>query len=191
MATMGHGIRTWVASGCAALAFTCVSAEASALEPGFTWSRGTINGGPRFATDNLNLGLGVNGGYTLPMGVYLGGLFDAFIGEKDEFQFGPTRVEADFWAWLLMFDAGYDLGLAPNFVLRPSFALGLSTVHVEVCTTGPGFNACDDDTDSDTQAAIGANALYNTGSLTIGGEVRLFFADFDGIWFGFNIGGVL
>jgi hypothetical protein len=170
------------------LGLLSIAEEAHALERGFTWERATLNGGPRLATDDLNFGLGINGGYTLNQGVYLGGLFNYFLGEKDESNFGPTRVEYDFDAWFLMFEGGFDFSLAPKLVVRPTFAMGIAGAHGEVCVITPAGEACDSDSDSDFQAAVSGQLLYDLGGLTIGGETRLFFADFEGIWFGFNIG---
>jgi hypothetical protein len=163
------------------------TANAQALR-GFTWERGTLHGGPRFGTDDLNLGGGLNGGYTLGQGVYLGGLFNYFFGESDEF----LGAEYGFDAWFLMFDGGYDFGLADPFVLRATGALGLVTVHARFCVQPPGGpEDCDSETESEFAGAFGGNAIYDAGGLTLGGELRFFFGDnFQGVWMGFNIGAV-
>lgn len=180
------------AMGCAAAVLLWPGqAEAQALQ-GFTWEHATVHGGPRFATDDLNFGLGINGGYTLDMGVYLGGVFDYYLGESDEFNFAGNRVEYGFDAWFLMFEGGYDFGLADPFVLRATGALGMATVHARICTSAPGFpEDCNSDSESEFAGALGGNAIYDAGGLTLGGELRFFFGDeFDGVWMGFNIGGV-
>ena len=180
---------SWGVGLSVALGVLAVSEDARALKPGFTWERATLNGGPRLATDDLNFGLGINGGYTLNQGVYLGGLFNYFLGEKSESSFGPTRIEYDFDAWFLMFEGGYDFGLAPKLVVRPTFAMGIVRAHGEVCVINPAGSDCDSHSDSEFQAAASGQILYDMGGLTIGGEMRLFFAEFEGIWFGFSIGG--
>jgi len=171
---------------------------------GFTWNRGTIEGGPRFASDDLDFGIGVDGGYTLGMGVYIGGLFDFYFAD-DANIYGNA---IDISVWMLMAEGGFDFGVARDLVIRPSFAIGISTVHWD-CDSLPVSNGfvvfngliiptgnvvirdiCDD-SDSDMEGALGGTLLYNLGGLTIGGELRLMFGDFDGVWFGFNLGGVL
>ena len=165
--------------------------QVASAAPGFTWRKATINGGPRFGSDDLNFGAGINGGYTLDQGVYLGGLFNYFLGETNDFTAGPIENEVGFDAWFLMFEGGYDLGLGRALVLRPSFAAGLVTAHSRICQRGPGGETCDSDTESEFEAALSGQLLYNIDGLTIGPELRLFFGDFNGVWIGFNIGGML
>src|SRR5690349_17255626 len=52
-----------------------------------TWSRPQASAGLRFGTNHLNLGLGARGGYTLPQGVYIGGVLDYFLGEDSAHMF--------------------------------------------------------------------------------------------------------
>src|SRR6185295_1853714 len=88
------------------LATIAISGTAAA-KPAFTWEKGQIQGGFRFGTDNLDFGVGVRGGYTLGMGLYLGGAFDYWFGDDDAF--GPFDNNVSFWD--LMFEAGYDFGI--------------------------------------------------------------------------------
>src|SRR5262245_660864 len=108
-----------IAAACAmgALGTLLWTGEAKADVHGFTWDHGTLNGGPRFGSDNLDFGLGLNAGYTLDMGLYLGGLFDYFFAERG--------VDV----WFLMFDIGFDIGFGDKFVLRPTGSIGPATVH--------------------------------------------------------------
>lgn len=165
--------------------------EAHANLTGFTAGKGTLAGGPRFASDDLDVGLGLNGGYTLQPGVYLGGLFTFYFGDGDGASVFGIGGEVDWHAWYLMFEGGYDFGIGRDFVLRPTAAVGMSTVTVDGCVTAPFIGeTCRDDSDSDAAGAIGGQALYRISSLTLGGELRFFFGDFDGVWLGFNVGGV-
>src|SRR5258706_11267897 len=144
----------------AALGTSLWTGEAKADVHGFTWDHATLNGGPRFATDNLDFGLGLNVGYTLDMGLYLGGLFDYFFAQRG--------VDV----WFLMFDCGFDIGLGSKFVLRPTGSIGIANADYE----GRGSN-------NDFAGAVGANALHAIAKLTLGGEIRFFFGqkDFDGV----------
>jgi hypothetical protein len=189
MMTMRQWLRMALAAGTGSAALL-LCAPAQAQMTGFTWEHATLHGGPRFGSDDLNFGAGLNAGYTLDMGVYLGGLFNYFLGESDDFDIGPVHYEYGFDAWFLMFDGGYDFGLADPFVLRPSLAMGLVTAHGRVCAEGPGIDECDSDTESEFEMALGGNAIYVTGSLTLGGELRFFIGEYDGVWMGFNIGTV-
>ena len=64
-------------------------------------------------------GLGVSGGFTLPNAIYLGGDFDYFFGDKQDFPGGGDQ-RANFWQ--IVAEGGYDLGVGPNFVVRPRWA---------------------------------------------------------------------
>jgi hypothetical protein len=175
-----------VACVAGALSSLLWTGEARADLTGFSWDHATLNGGPRFGTDNLNLGLGLNVGYTLDMGLYLGGLFNYFFGETIDTPGG----EAGFDVWFLMFDIGYDIGIGDKFVVRPTGSIGMDTVHSRVCSDLD--DECESNSESDVVGAIGANAIVLLGNLTLGGETRFLFADndADGVWFGFNIGTV-
>lgn len=165
------------------------SATADAADfRGFTWGKGSFNGGLRFASDDLNLGLGLNAGGTLDNGIYIGGLGAYFFGESDSGSVGGVSYDASFSALFLMAEGGYDFGLAQNFVLRPTLALGIVTGFLESCSNALGSERCVDDSSSEFNAALGGQALYLMGNLTLGGELRLLFGELDGIWLGANIG---
>lgn len=168
------GMKRRTAMICAVSALGALLWSSDAKADGFTWDRPTLNGGPRIGSDDLDFGLGLNAGYTLDMGLYLGGLADWFFGEEG--------YDVSFF----MFDIGYDIGFGDKFVLRPSGSVGIATVWFERCER---FGGCDDDSESELGITGGANAIYAISQLTIGGELRFFWADeLDGIWAGFNIG---
>jgi hypothetical protein len=156
-----------IAAMCAAGAVSALLWTGEAKADGFTWGHATLNGGPRFASDDLDFGLGLNVGYTLDMGLYLGGMADWF--------FAGRGYDVTFF----MFDIGYDVGIGDRFVLRPTGSVGLTTFHIR-----------DFDSRSDFAITGGANAIYAIGKLTLGGELRFFWVDDwdEGIWAGFNIG---
>jgi hypothetical protein len=68
----------------------------------------------------------------------------------------------------------------------------MATAHARVCVSGGGLpEDCESDSESEFAGALGGNALYDAGGLTLGGEIRFFFgSEFSGVWMGFNIGGV-
>src|SRR5215831_18125804 len=65
----GDAMRKRVAAAClvGALGTLFFTSEAKADVHGFSWGHATLNGGPRYASDNLDFGLGLNVGYTLDM----------------------------------------------------------------------------------------------------------------------------
>jgi hypothetical protein len=151
------------------------SAQAQEQFRGFTWERPTANVGLRFASEDLNFGLGLGGGYTLNPGIYIGGLFDYFFGEDG------------FDAWMLMAEGGYDFGVADRLVLRPSLALGVITASYDaVCGAGVCFGG---GSDSSFELGLGGQALYDLGSVTLGGELRIMLGDFETFFLvGANVG---
>jgi hypothetical protein len=162
-----------LAAACTAGALSALlwTGEAKADVTGYSWGHATLNGGPRFASEDLDFGLGLNVGYTLDMGLYLGGLVDHFFAEE--------FVDLTFF----MFDIGFDIGFGDKFVLRPTGSLGLANFWLDC-------DRCEDDTEGRFAFAMGANALYAIDQLLIGGELRYWWIDDadDGIWAGFNIG---
>ena len=69
--------------------------------------------------DGVKLGLGVRGGYTLPMNVYVGGTFVYHLGKTQSSPFGDIH----YGLYYLGVEGGYDLNLSP-VVLRPYLGLG-------------------------------------------------------------------
>ncbi|MDD9947281.1 MAG: hypothetical protein OXU20_39950 [Myxococcales bacterium] len=146
-----------------------------------TWNKLSGSAGIRYGTDELNLGFGAHGGYTVEPGIYIGGLFDYFLG-NDVFS-----------AWMVLVEAGYDFGLAPGLVVRPVFDLGIVGVSVDL-ECPPGLEAfCDASSTSATEleAGLGAHILYNLDPITLGGELRFLFAETSSFIVGVNVGVIL
>lgn len=78
------------------------------------------------------IGLGLNGGYTLPNAVYLGGNFEYFFGDS----VGDDTNGVSGNLWQLTAEGGYDVGLGPIFVLRPKLGAGIADMHEKVCSEG-------------------------------------------------------
>jgi hypothetical protein len=163
--------------------------KAHALETPMTAGKIQLLGGLRFASDDLNLGLGFRGGYTLPMGVYIGGTFDYFFGEHDDWVYNDQRWEYGFTVWDLTAEGGYDFALMSNLMIRP-FA-GLSIVHVEIdqCGDTRGFYGCWEGDDTDVGLTLGGLLHVAVGPLLVGPEVRLLIFDDAVFMLGGNVGG--
>jgi hypothetical protein len=78
------------------------------------------------------VGLGLNGGYTLPNAVYVGGNVEYFFGDR----VGNDTDGESGNLWQLTAEGGYDVGLGPIFVLRPKLGAGIANVHDKLCLAG-------------------------------------------------------
>lgn len=122
--------------------------------------------------DAAKLGLGVRGGYTLPMNVYVGGTFVYHLGDSEE----GGGAEASVNLYYFGVEGGYDINVAP-VVIRPYLGLGAATAKVELKI--PGFA---DVSESETRFAAwpGATLIYPLGSAFVGADARfLFVEDYD------------
>ncbi len=142
--------------------------------------RGQVAGGVRFGSDDLDLGLGVRAGYTLPNKLYLGGTFDYFFGDEEENAF--ARASASLW--MLASEVGYEFPVAPNLVLRPFGGLAFVKVNGEFCITG----SCTSVSDDDLGLVLGGLLSYVSGSFFAGGDLRLLVVDDSALVFGGHAG---
>jgi hypothetical protein len=178
----------------AVAALTCaatVTAPAHAA-PSFTLERTTLGGGIRWASEDLEFGLGVRGGYTLRQGIYIGGLFDYWFGDDDDNEVaGVVQSETDINAWNLMGVVGYDAGITPSITIRPYGGFGF--VHVDVETCGIAFGVvggCSDNDETDPGMVLGGEALFEIGSnLHVGPEIRIMIFEEAAFIIGGNFGG--
>jgi hypothetical protein len=175
-----------------AVAVLCVAAApARALQTPLTQSKVQLLGGLRFASHDLNLGIGFRGGYTLPVDVYIGGTFDYFFGEHDDWVFNDQRWEYGFSVWQISGEGGYDFGLTSNLMLRP-FG-GLSIVHAEFdyCDDRRGGSfCCWEGDDTDIGLTLGGLLHIAVGPLIVGPELRLLIFDDAVFILGGHIGGM-
>lgn len=150
----------------------CLSFAAQAQDAPFTSEKATVSVGLGYGLytgDELEadfnpygLGFHARGGYTLPMNLYLGGLFEYYLGATEDLPGG--EVSANIYQFV--FEGGYDIALGPTAVIRPVLGLGYSTVSVESCVEIPGFaSGCNDNSESDFAIAPGAVALLDFGSV--------------------------
>lgn len=123
--------------------------------------------------DGVGLGLGVRGGYTLPMNVYLGGTF--------MYHFGKS--EGDFSEHLYYFgvEGGYDIYAAP-VIIRPYLGLGAATATASVPDQSFGGVTIAGGSTSDTKFGVwpGVTALYPINNFFVGADARfLIVSDFN------------
>ena len=157
-----------IALGAAAAVMFLGAAPAHA-EPAPTAGHGSVAGLVGYGfKDGMNLGLGVRGGYTLPMNLYLGGTFVYHLGKTE----GPQSLKS----YYLGFEGGYDLAAGP-VVIRPYLGLGAHTVTGTMDAI-PGITT-EPISSSDTAFALwpGATVLYPLGSAFLGADARYVIRD--------------
>jgi hypothetical protein len=127
--------------------------------------------------DGINLGLGVRGGYTLPMNVYVGGTFVYHLGKSEETPFGDVSVNV----YYVGVEGGYDIAVDP-VVIRPYLGLGPA---IAVGSIG-------DESESETKfgAWPGATLIYPIGSAFVGGDARFLIVDDFNAFSVFATGGI-
>lgn len=134
------------------------------------------------------IGLGARAGYTLDAGLYLGGLFNYFWGDRA----GGDSVNARINQVTLGGDVGYDIPLGDRAVLRPVLGIGATIVMGEICVLG---SCADDQSDPYLLLAPGVVLVIALGDLYLGAEARYFYlpddAFPDGLLLGGNIGALL
>jgi hypothetical protein len=133
-----------------------------------TWGRPQASAGLRFGTNHLNLGIGARGGYTLPQGVYIGGVFDYFLGENSAHLFDVGA------------EGGYDFKINDAMMVRPFIGLGIASVRAcvgDVCNSA-----------SDTFIELGGLVDYFLAQLYVGGELRIISADDSALVIGAHVG---
>jgi hypothetical protein len=156
--------------------------------PALTWSHGQMNGGARFGSDNLNLGFGARGGYTLQNGIYLGGLFDYFIGQSQSATNGGTTLTASAHLWQIGFEGGFDFALTDVLMVRPFLGVGIAEASGDVCIDQIGGAQCMSVSSSDSFIEFGGLLNYMSGSLMFGGDLRILAASGTAVVIGGHIG---
>jgi hypothetical protein len=118
-----------------------------------------------FDSNPWGLGLGAEVGYTLPVGAYLGGNLDYFFGESFEGYAGTSEDRL----WQTMVEAGFDLALSPELVIRPKLGVGLASTHHEDCSVSFG---CLENSSTQWAVAPGAKLVFLTGPVSLSADVR-------------------
>lgn len=165
--------KRYVIGSAAAISALIFATTAHAEEP-FTANKLQLGGGLNYGLymgddegdppNPYGLGLGVDLGYTLGPGVYLGGEFNYFFGGSKE----EAGIEVSSSIMQYGVEVGYDIGLSPELVIRPKAGIGMGSAKVEV--SGGGFE--DSQSESGLFIPIGAALLYSMGGWFIGGDVR-------------------
>lgn len=124
---------------------------------------GTVGALLGFGTSNYDVfGLGVRGGYTLPMNVYVGGMLQYNFGSDHlhSFEFGV--------------EGGYDLDVGP-VVIRPYLGLGDDIVSFSIPSVSVGGVTVGGGSESSGNFALwpGVTVLYPIQNFFIGGDARL------------------
>jgi hypothetical protein len=133
--------------------------------------------------DPWRTGLGVELGYTTLEGIYYGGEFDYFFGER-RLLLG-AELEAN--VWQVAAEGGYDFQLSEGVLVRPKLGLGVANLNVSC-------NICDvaGESSSDFAMAPGLTAMFFPGSLILSFDTRyqMVFAEerYEAIIFSFGIG---
>jgi hypothetical protein len=112
------------------------------------------------------VGLGVRGGYTLDMGLYLGAQFVYFLGESES----AAGMETSFNVMTLALEGGYYIGVGP-VIIRPSLLLGLGITSFSM-SGGPIAGMDVDDSSNDFLLGPGASVIYPIDMFFIGGDLR-------------------
>lgn len=143
----------------------------ASADPAFTTGKPSVSGQLNYGiftgegdTNPYGLGLGVKGGYTLDMNLYVGGAFDYFFGKSEDV--GPAS--ASLRMWMLQGEVGYDLGVAPNVVIRPKGGVGLTNATAKLCIN----DNCNSDSKGYFSIAPGVQGLYSLDSLFLTAEAR-------------------
>ncbi|HMJ11296.1 MAG TPA: outer membrane beta-barrel protein [Polyangiaceae bacterium] len=182
-----RSIQKFVGAITVALAVAAWPSVAAAARP-FTMERATLGAGLRFGSDDINLGLGARGGYTLRQQIYIGGQFDYWFGEEDDYGIPAANGSIDTSAWDLLAVGGYDFGLSPVVVVRPFGGLGVMSYNIEICGELLGNETCDDDSETEVAGTFGAELLLDLGGWNLGGEFRVIFSDETHAIIGANVG---
>jgi hypothetical protein len=124
--------------------------------------------------DGVGLGLGVRGGYTLPMNLYLGGTFVYHLGKSESTPFGDVSTHIYYFG----VEGGYDIYAAP-VVIRPYLGLGAATASATVPGGSFGGLSFPSTSVSDTKIGFwpGATVLYPIGNAFVGGDARFLVVD--------------
>jgi hypothetical protein len=112
------------------------------------------------------VGLGAEVGHTFSNALYVGGNVEYFFGGSYERFFGSVETSVG----QLLAELGYDVAIAPVFLIRPKLGVGPALFSLEQCEIEVG---CSDDVSGiKVAAAPGVKALLLTESFLLSLDVR-------------------
>jgi hypothetical protein len=119
--------------------------------------------------DGYNVGFGARGGFTLPLGVYIGGTFVYHLGKSESTPSGDLSTHLFYFGP----EGGYELSAGP-LTLRPYLGLGYASLSASVPQTCAAGICGGGATITDSKPALwpGATALFPVGNLFVGADVR-------------------
>lgn len=135
---------------------------------------GIATAAPEGVDHPAGFGLGVRGGYTLPMNVYLGGTF--------VYHLGQSVGDATFNMYYFGVEGGYELEAGP-VIVRPYLGLGDVIGHFAVpqqCIPGLGCVGGGSDSRGFFSLWPGATVLYPIDNFFVGGDARFVIVTGDG-----------
>ncbi len=123
-----------------------------------------------YATSNLNLGVGVRGGYTFENRLYVGGTFVYHLGTSEESSTIAGKVETSASAFYPGAEIGYELPVGP-VAIRPYGGIGMAFVNVTLKAEGQE----DDKSNSSLALWPGCTVTYAIPKTPafVGGDARL------------------
>jgi hypothetical protein len=168
MAKWVRFLSSLVCAGALSLLARPAAADEPATAGALQWGLGFRYGFELEEGDIVNpfgTGLGAELGYTFPVAVYVGGNFDYFFGEEQEIL--GTSTQANLWQ--LMAEGGYDIAVAPVFVIRPKLGVGFANSSIESCA---GTLGCADDSSTNFALAPGAKFMLLTENFGLSADLR-------------------
>ena len=143
----------------------------------------------RYGTQDLNLGFGARGGFTLPIGIYVGGVFDYFLGTSQTQSMPGASTTAEASMWDVGGEAGYDFGFRDSVVVRPYLGFGMASAQAKVCIDdGTGSPVCMTGSSSKAFISFGGQVNYMAGSFYAGGDLRVMVVDDSAFILGGHVG---
>jgi len=171
--------RMVIGSG-AALALLISATNARAEEP-FTLNKPQVGGGLNYGIfmgddggglpNVYGFGLGLDGGYTLGSGI--SGLY---IGGELNYFFGGSKTAGSFETSVKVLhvgvEAGYDIGLSPDLIVRPKAGVGYASASIDVSGNFFGDQYNESQSAGGLLIPIGAGLVYSMGKWFIAGDLR-------------------
>ena len=130
-----------------------------------------------YTSDNVNVGIGVRGGKVVTQHLYVGGSFVYNFGTSFTVGTVGGSETVSTSAFYIGPEVGWDIGLAPNFILRPYGGLGFASFNVSTSFVNVNNGASSSSSASRLLFWPGVTALYDIPNTTfmVGGDARLVF----------------